>query len=1071
MNLIRLAIERPVAVLSVVAMAVLFGVLSLATIPIQLTPEVRKPVVTITTTWPGAAPAEIEREILNRQEEALRALPALEEISGSANTGRGRIRLAFAIGTEIDRTLLLISNRLDGISGYPDEVNPPSIRTADSDDQPIAWFSLTRKAGNTTPVHSYGEFMRDVVEDRMERVPGVSLINVYGTSDRQIRILVDPEVLSRYSITVGEIVRRLRSENLSASAGDLDEGKRRYVIRAEGELNTLAKIRAVVLRGVGARGGSRVTVDDVAEVRFDVADPTARIRARGEAAIGFNIIRENSANVIETMDGIRAAVAELVAGPVETAGLHLRQVYDETVYISGAIALVVQNIWVGGLLAIAVLLVFLRSAQATLVVALSIPVSVVACFVAMTLFGRTLNVISLAGIAFSVGMVVDAAIVVLENIFRLSQTGLSTRQAAYEGARQVWAAVLVAALTTVLVFVPVLTIEQEAGQLFRDIAVAISVAVLLSLVVSVTVIPALAARLLRARRGAGVRSPDLLQRLGAGCTRMAVRYARFATLFPWRSSFLVAGIATAAVASAWVFLPKLEYLPTGNRNLVFGVVLPPPGYNLATTLAIAERVESAARPHWSRDEDPDNEVPAIDNFFFVALNGFSFVGASAKDPMRARELSGVLSPPIYAEPGTFGVVRQSSLFGRSIGGSREIRLNVLGDDIDSIYQVAGQAARLIMEHFPRSEGNQFRADPEIARRAPEIQLQPDRARLADAGLTTQELVLTVDAFADGVRVAEVNVGSQRLDLVVTGRRGDAGSTGKVQDIGKLPVLTPSGRIIPLASLATIELTAGETEIKHLERRRSISLRLSPGENLALETALARLEEKVVGPIKAAGLPPGIQLAVAGSAEALVQTWNALRASLLVASAIVFLLMAILFESFVLPLVIMVTVPVAVAGGVGGLRLLNISGNQSLDMLTMLGFVILVGIVVNNAILLVHQTLYGVRAEGRATVDAIVQATRNRMRPIFMSTLTSVFGMAPLVLLPGAGSELYGGLGSVVVGGLLLSAPLTLVIVPPLLSLLLRRQAARVPVSENQAPAAVPAGRGGRQHPVALNAPG
>ena len=1039
MNPIRLAIDRPVAVLSAVGMAVLLGGLSLAAIPIQLTPEVRKPVVTVTTTWPGAAPAELEREVLNRQEDALRGLPALEEMSGSARTGRGRIRLEFTIGTEMDHVLLLISNRLDGVSGYPEEVDAPSIDTSDSDDQPIAWFTLRHLPGNDRPIHAYGEFVRDVVQSRIERVPGVSLVNVYGTAERQIRVVVDPETLARFRITVPEMVARLRRENLSASAGDLEEGKRRYVIRAEGELNDLESIRNVVLRSVGAQGGGRVTVGDVAEVRFDVADPTARIRSRGEAAIGFNVIREAGANVIETMQGVRQAAAELAAGPVPDAGLELKQVYDETVYIVGAIDLVVQNIWVGGAFALAILLLFLRSARATLVVALAIPVSVVACFVAMTALGRTLNVISLAGIAFSVGMVVDAAIVVLENIFRLHQSGQSPSRAAYAGARQVWAAVLVAALTTVLVFVPILTIEQEAGQLFRDIAVAISVAVLLSLVVSVTVIPSLAARLLESDRDLSPVRTDRLARLGARITELIADYARLTTRRPGLGAVLVCLVVMAAAGGAWRFLPQLEYLPTGNRNLVFGVVLPPPGYSLPATLKIAERVEEVARPHWEREEDPEELVPAIQNFFFVALQGFSFVGASAKDPARARELPGILTQPIYAEPGTFGVIRQRSLFGRSIGGAREIRLNVSGDDIDAVYQVAGEVTARMLEVFPREEGHQFRAVPEVSLRAPEIRLVPDRGRLADAGLDTRDMAMTVDAYADGVRVAEVNVGSQRLDLVLAGPRRWAGAETRVQDVASLPVVTAEGRILPLGSLVRVDLTAGQNEIHHLERRRNVSLRLSPSSSIALETALQRLQEKVLAPVEEAGLPPGIQLSVSGTADSLAQTWDAIRASLLVAIAIVFLLLAVLFESFVLPLVILLTAPVAAAGGVGGLALLNLVRKQPLDMLTMLGFVILIGIAVNNAILLVHQTLYGMREQGLSPGDAIVEATRNRIRPIFMSTLTSVFGMAPLVLFPGAGSELYRGLGSVVVGGLLLSALLTLVIVPPLLGLILSRK--------------------------------
>ena len=312
---------------------------------------------------------------------------------------------------------------------------------------------------------------------------------------------------------------------------------------------------------------------------------------------------------------------------------------------------------------------------------------------------------------------------------------------------------------------------------------------------------------------------------------------------------------------------------------------------------------------------------------------------------------------------------------------------------------------------------------------------PDRVRLADAGLTTQDLAATVDAFNDGLRVAEINVGNRRLDLTLTGDTTILSGL-RTQDVGSFPVVTPTGRIVPVSELAEVRVTAGPTEIRHLERLRTITLEVRPSDALPLEAAVDLLETEVIAALEEQGLPPGVRMSVSGTADQLSQTWNAIQINLAVAMVIVFLVMAVLFESFVLPLVVMISVPVAAAGGVGGLAVLNMVGTQPLDMLTLLGFVILVGIVVNNAILIVHQSLYHLREEGMSPVDAIEEATRNRIRPIFMSTLTSVCGMLPLVLFPGAGSELYRGLGAVVVGGLAMSAFLTLLTVPPLLRLVL-----------------------------------
>ena len=1046
MDPIRFAIDRPVAVIALVVMAVLFGILALSRIPIQLAPDVRKPIVVVETAWPGAAPAEVEREIINPQEEAFRGLEGLQIMTSRARTGQAEVTLEFAIGSDMGDILLLVSNRLDRVGGYPSEAGEPRLNTSGSDDSPIAWVIARAAEGNARPLPEYGDFMEDIVKERLERIEGVSTVNVFGGVSRELQIVIQPEELARFGLTIPQVVARLRSENVSISAGDVDEGKRRYVVRADGNLNTIQAIESVVLRSeaLGRSGPlGRVRVADVAEVGFAYKEPTARLRFLGEPALAFNIVREQGANVIATMEDVKVALQELSDGPVADQGLVLEQVYDETVYIEGAIDLVTQNIWIGGLFAATILLLFLRSPRATLVISMAIPVSIVATFVAMAATGRTLNVISLAGIAFAIGMIVDAAIVVLENIYRLREQGKSRREAAYIGAKQVWGAILVSALTTVMVFIPILVMQLEAGQLFRDIAVAISVSVLLSLVVAVTVIPALSSRLLSRDPSSSVRLPGLDQ-LARGFKSLVMAYVRLTVRFRAAGLIMVAAIGTGAAVAAWAFLPKLEYLPEGNRNLVFGLIIPPPGYNLATTETIAQRIEAVARPMWEARPAAETEdgQPALESFFFVATPGNSFVGAAAVDGSRVAEVIPILSRPIFAEPGTFGFMTQPSLFGRGVGGGRTIELNVSGDELEDILGVAGQAAGIISQILPRSEGHQFRPIPGLELGAPEVRLIPDRVRLADAGLTTEALATTVDAYNDGVRVAEINVGNRRIDLTLRG--GNGALTGlRTQDVGSFPVLTPSGQIIPASELAEIRVTAGPTEIRHLERLRTVTLEVRPSDALPLEAAVEQIERDVISVLENRGLPPGVRLSVSGTADQLSQTWTAIQINLAVALVIVFLVMAILFESFILPLVVMISVPIAAAGGVGGLALLNVFQTQPLDMLTLLGFVILVGIVVNNAILIVHQSLYLLREEGLSPVDAIEEATQNRIRPIFMSTLTSVFGMLPLVLFPGAGSELYRGLGAVVVGGLAMSAFLTLLTVPPLLRLVLR------PASEPQ----------------------
>ncbi|MCB2053216.1 MAG: efflux RND transporter permease subunit [Geminicoccaceae bacterium] len=1043
MNLIRAAIDRPIAVLAAVLMAVMFGWVALLGIPIQLAPDVERPIITVTTFWPGAAPAEIEREIVNRQEEVFKGLDGLERLTSSSKDDEGQVTLEFSIETDMDRALLLTANRLDRVGNYPDEVDEPTLSTSGDDDNAIAWFVMKRTDPAGAPVHTFGDVAEDLVQDRLQRVSGVARVDVFGGSEREMQVTALPERLAQYRLTVPDMVDALRAGGVSMSAGDVEEGKRRYVVRTDGDYETPEDVAAVVLRTMeDARTGrlARVTVGDVAEVGFAYKKPSARIRVMGENALVARAIRETGANVIETMRGVRAAVVELNAGPLPDAGLVLEQVYDETVYIDSAIDLVTSNIYVGGTLAALMLLLFLRSLGATLIVSIAIPVSVIASFVAMAAMGRSINVISLAGIAFAVGMVVDAAIVVLENIYRLRQNGMAPAEAAYEGARQVWGAILVSAMTTVMVFIPILVMQLEVGQLFRDIAVAISVAVLLSLLVAVTLVPAMAKKLLGGADG------SLVQRRLPIVDDVAHGFASFVLAFIRRVAgnralalVVVAGVTAAAGGTAWFFLPKLDYLPEGNQNLVFGFILPPPGYNLETMTAIGRRVEDATRPHWAASsgaEGAGDEEPRIERFFFAAFGGAAFLGASALDQQAAGALVPVLGAPLASEPGTFGFIRQPSIFGRGLEGTRGIDLDISGPDLAQTLGTALRAMGLVAQTLPREAGHQYRPDPGLELGAPEIRLTPDPVRLADAGVSARTFGLSVDAFNDGVRVEEITVGSERMDLML---KGPDDLTASTQSIDGLPIVTRSGEILPAGALASIEVTAGPTQIRHIERERTVTLKITPAAALPLEDALALLQTQVIDVLRAQGLPPGIDLSLSGTADQLSATFEEMKIDLLLALVIVFLVMAVLFESFVYPFIIMFSVPLAAAGGVAGLAVLNLFTFQSLDMLTLLGFVILIGIVVNNAILLVHQTLHHLRVDGMAPAAAIVEATRNRLRPIFMSTLTSVFGMLPLVLFPGAGSELYRGLGSVVVGGLSLSAILTLLLIPPLLSLALIRR--------------------------------
>ena len=1042
MNLIKASLERPIAIVSVIVMTIILGIVALERIPIQIAPDVNKPVISVTTYWFGASPYEMEREIVNKQEDALQGVEGSKRITAETREGRAKLEIEFDMSTNMDKALLLVSNRLNQIDDYPIDAGEPTLDTSGLDDNAIAWFILTRTLGNEQNIAAYGDIVKDIIQDSLERVPGVARTNAYGSSETELRITIDPEKMAYYRLTVDKVMEIIRAANSSISAGDVNEGKREYIVRTEGELQTLEQVREIVLiseKDLNGRYG-RVIINDIAQVEFTFKEPRAIIRYLGENSIAINAIRQSGANVIDVMNEIKKTTDDLNQNILPQLGLKIEQVYDETIYIDSAVQLVRQNIWMGGILAVIILLIFLRSWQSTIVIAVSIPISIVAAFVAMALLGKTINVISLAGIAFAVGMVVDAAIVVLENIFRLKEKGMPTKEAAYKGTSQVWQAVMVSALTTVLVFVPILIMELEAGQLLQDIAVAISVAVLMSLIVSATILPALTYWILSKNKSSSFFKIAPLDKIGSFTSTMILKYVKAVIISRKSSMLIVSLLIVSTLGLSYLMLPKLEYLPEGNRNLIFGVMLPPPGYNLKTLTDIANSVEKKVENLWSintGDKAEAGQPPKIKNFFFVAIaGGRTLFGASAVEETRVKELIPVMTQSLFGEPATYGFFSQPGLFVRGYGGGRSIDLDIIGSDLSDITLTAQKAAGLVMQEFPRSEGHQMRPKPGLILGAPEIQIQPNRIKLADNNVTARELAMGIDAFNSGIRIDEIIVNSKRMDLTLMGVEN---SINETQGIENIPIVTSEGKVIPISSLSNIFYTTGPTEIRHIEGERAVTLQIKPADNIPLEVAIDTVNDKIIKPLLDEGLSSDTRLDISGTADELTLTWRAMAINLLVAIAMVYLLMTILFESFKYPFIIMLTVPPAAAGGVLGLYALNLSTFQPLDMLTILGFVILSGIVVNNAILLVHRTLQLVRIENLGINDAIEGATNSRIRPIFMSTLTSIFGMLPLIIFPGAGSELYKGLGSVIIGGLSLSAILTLLIIPPMLKLFLAEE--------------------------------
>ena len=1120
MWIIHFAIENPVKIVVSVILTVMFGILAFLATPVQLTPDVVEPEITVTTRWPGASAQEVEREIIDEQEEQLKSVEGLREFKSDSFNSEGRITLKFYSGTNLSDARAKVSDKLNQVPEYPNDAKEPTIATVNTTNNAIAWFILmpiapsvdqlkTLAAGHPElreplagmlsgeePVNlpiltkigrdhpqlrkliegkndpgKMRKFAEDVIEARFERVPGIANGNVYGGREMELRVVVDPIRLAAFGLTIADLRRVLQERNKNTSGGDIWEGKQKNILRTIGQYDTPEKVSETI---IAHRDVSPVRIRDVAEVAVSYKKPDGVVRQKGIDAIAVNAQQGPGTNVLQIMgpplqdldansdgeitqleiadaklkygDSLRIALAELNIGPLKNKGLWLEQVYDQTDYVISATALVEDNIYVGGTLAVLLLLLFLRSARSVLIVGVTIPISVIGTFLFMRAFGRSINVISLAGMAFAVGMVVDNAIVVLENIFRHYQRGDDPKTASLQGTQQVWGAVLASTLTTLAVFVPVIFVQGQAGQLFRDIAIAISCAVGLSLIVSITVIPTLACRMLSAnrkpKRSNVISKLFGLVTLGEWCSDAFTRL--IGILLRMRGGFalrilIVVGFVTASIFGTLLLMPETEYLPNGNRNLVMSQMLVPPGYNLNKLVEIGRTIEGHLAPHWEAEPgSPEAEQldgPCIAGFFFVARGKFLFMGARSADELRAAELVPVMRRAAGSIPGMIPLVSQASLFNRALSGGRTIDIEITGPDLERLVQIGGAVNQMCQKHFPPADGHQIIPRPGLDLANPELHILPDWEKASERGMNSTELGYAVDALVDGAYAGDYWHEGRKIDLVIYG--ADEYSRHS-QDVASLPLATLDGKLVPLGSVASIKLGSGPEQVNHIERMRAITIQLKPGPQVALETALNTVEREIRQPmLKSATFQDGLyQIRLAGTADKLEETRRDLQWNLVLALVITYLLMAALFESFAYPLVIMTSIILALVGGFGGLAVLNLFQPQQLDMLTMLGFVILIGTVVNNAILIVHQTLNNIRDLQLDYREAITESVRTRIRPIFMSTLTTVLGMLPLVVRPGAGSELYRGLGSVVLGGLAVSTIFTLLLVPVGFSLML-----------------------------------
>jgi HAE1 family hydrophobic/amphiphilic exporter-1 len=1029
MDPIKVAINKPVTIIVGVILIVLFGLIGLQFLPYQLTPDVTEPEITVTTLWPGATPYEIEREIIEEQEQVLKGIPGLVEMESSSFNNQGTVTLRFRVGTRVDDALLRVSNKLDEVPSYPENVERPVINATGAATSPVIWIVLKKADDNPDSIRTYRTYFENEVRQHLERVQGVADLFIGGGTEKEMHIIVRPEKLAAYGLTIDDLIRVLRTENVNISAGSMDVGRRGYRIRTVAEFNSIEQIMKAIIKSTGQR---RILMADVANVGFGYEKRLVSMIQNEKEGIAIGVKPEPGTNILEMTDRVEQVVKWLNEEKLKPQRVYLDWVYDQRPYIWSAIDLVKMDVLVGGLLAVAALLIFLKSVTATIVIATAIPISIIGTFIFLFLLGRNLNVITLAGISFAVGILVSNAIVVLENIDRHRKMGKTPTDAAYDGAREVWGAILNTTVSTIAVFLPVIFVKEEAGQLFKDIAIAVSCAVTFSLFVSVTVIPMFSQKLFSVSEGKKGLKLGFLDAIGQTLVGAMTKILSW-VLRNWKTRVLtVSSLVALSILVTFLLLPKMEYLPQGNRNLVISILIPPPGLSYEEREGIGQQIFRAAKPYFEKDHEG---YPGIKHLFYVGSEAIMLFGAISTDEQRAGELVPLFTRIINTIPGIFGVSSQVGIFQTRLGRGRTIETDVSGDDINRLVQVAGAMFGIIKKEIPEA---QIRPVPSLELLYPEVRLIPQRDRVKAAGMSADDFGIALDVLMDGRKIGDFKQeGQKKIDLILKASERDIATP---EELYHSLLATPGGKVVPVSSFSELVRTQGLTEIRHLERQRAITLQVTPPFTVPLQEAMETIEQKVIPSLQEQGVLQGIDVKQSGVADKLTETRKALQWNFVLAAVITFLIMAALFENFIYPLIIMITVPLGAAGGFIGLKLVSLLITpQPFDILTMLGFVISIGIVVDNATLIVYQALNNIRDYGMGYKEAILDSVKTRLRPIYMTTTTSVLGMLPLVVAPGPGSELYRGLGSVVLGGIIFSTLFTVYVIPALLMFFIKME--------------------------------
>jgi multidrug efflux pump len=1025
MILSDVSIKRPVFATVISLMLVIFGLIAFGRLAVREYPDVDPPFVSISTTYRGASAEVIETQVTQIIENAVAGIEGIKTITSTSEEEKSRVNIEFYLSREIEAASADVRDKLGrAVRDLPDEADAPIVTKADSDNSPVVWFVLTSDRHNTLELSDYA---KRVLVDRLATVPGVSEVRISGERRYSMRIWLDKNALAARGLTVKDVEDALKRENVELPSGRVESSAREYTVRTESGLKTPEQFRQIV---VGNRKtGYQVRLGEIAQVEKAAENTRSFVRANGGPGVGIGVLRQSKANTLEVAEGARAEMKRMTA--VLPPGMNVEVIYDESTFISRSIFEVYHALAIALLLVIAVVFVFLRNLRATLIPSIAIPVSIIASFSVLAALGFSINVLTLLGMVLAIGLVVDDAIVVLENVHRRMELGEPALLASVRGARQIGFAVIATTLVLVAVFLPIAFLEGTVGRLFAEFAISVACAVIFSGLVALTLTPMLCSKMLKPVHDEGI----LHRFTEPGFQAMNRGYAKILGLALANPMIVVLIAVVTSVTAVGLFgLLKKEFAPIEDRGSFTIQVDGPEGasvdYMTQQLLGIEKQAlklldsGDAERVFTVLASSSGNSLGAVnDGRISVRLKLWDERKRSQQEIIKE------LTPLLSANPWVRAVAINPPGLGRR-GNSTPFQMVISANTYDELADLRD----MIFDRAAENP-NLINLTSDYNETKPQLRVDINRNRAADLGVSVRDIGETLQTLLGAKEVTTYTERGEQYNVILQARSEDR---VKPEDLANVYVRSSrSDALVPLANLVTLSDAAAAGKLNRVDRMRSITLRAGLAPNYSLGEAITYMEN-----VASQVLPPYARIGYKGESRQFKETSSSLYVTFGMALLVVFLVLAAQFESFVNPFIIMLSVPLAVTGALGGMYLTGVTMN----VYSQIGMVMLVGLVAKNGILIV-EFANQLRVAGHDILSAVTEASVARLRPILMTSIATVFGALPLAIATGAGAESRRAVGIVVATGVTFSTMLTLLVVPVFYLLLAKRTKAVSHVSD------------------------